>query len=255
MDVKTAGKSSMEIVSVPPIVSAYRQALETFDESNRKDISTNIKKLKSVVDKLKPEDLGFDNKFTNLETWKTPNKAPCTYIEVFQNNVITMGIFILKPGFKMPLHDHPQMYGLLKVISGVVNIRSYTEYPLKEANSIDFALKAKLEAARLAQGFSQRRKFFAKISSSQTCRSDSEACFLTPTISNYHEIEALTMPAAFFDILAPPYDTVIKNVGPRVCRYYKVANVISTNIVELQEIDVPDCFYCDQEPYLGLPLT
>ncbi|CAK1594572.1 unnamed protein product [Parnassius mnemosyne] len=252
MDIRDAAKSTMEIVNIPPIVSTYRHALHTFDDKFRNDLNKNFDKLKTMMDNLRAEDLGYDKSLSDPATWRRPNKAPCTYVEVFQNSRVNMSIFVLKPGFKMPLHDHPHMHGLLKVISGAVRIRSFTEYPLKEAiNNLDFAVRAKHEAARLAQGFHKRRRLFAKVSQNSICRENSQTCILTPTISNYHEIEALDMPAAFFDILSPPYDTLIEDIGPRRCRYYYVANEISTNVVELQETKVPDCFYCDQVPYLG----
>ncbi|XP_053619742.1 2-aminoethanethiol dioxygenase [Plodia interpunctella] len=252
MDIKHEVKSNMEIVNVPPIISTYRQALRTFDDKFKNELSTNLGKLKSMMDKLKAEDLGFDQTLGSPDRWRKPDKAPCTYIEVFQNSRINMSIFVLKPGFKMPLHDHPHMHGLLKVIAGAVRIRSFTEYPLKEAvNELDFAARAKHEAARLAQGFHKRRRLFAKVSQNKICAANASTCILTPTISNYHEIEALEMPAAFFDILSPPYDTLIKDIGPRRCRYYDVVNEVSSNVVELQETEVPKCFYCDQAPYLG----
>ncbi|XP_032523536.1 2-aminoethanethiol dioxygenase [Danaus plexippus] len=252
MDIKDEARSTMEVVNIPPIISIYRQALHTFDGKFKKDLSTNLGKLKGMMDRLKAENFSFDHTLDDPATWKKPNKAPCTYIEVFQNSLVNMSIFVLKPGFRMPLHDHPHMYGLLKVISGAVRIRSFTEYPVTESiNAIDFAIRVKHEAARLTQGIHKRRRFFAKISQDNVCHENSDTCVLTPTISNYHEIEALNMPAAFFDILSPPYDTLIEEVGPRRCRYYYVANEISTNVVELQETSVPECFYCDQAPYLG----
>lgn len=251
MDSKDEAKATMEIVNIPPIVTTYRHALHTFDPKFKKDISTNLTKLKSMMDRLRADDLGFDQNLNDPATWSRPNKAPCTYIEVFQNSLVNMSIFVLKPGFKMPLHDHPHMHGLLKVISGEVRLRSFTEYPLKEAGGIDFAARAKHEAARLAQGFHKRRRLFAEVTTDHICSANSQTCVLTPTISNYHEIEALDVPAAFFDILSPPYDTLIEDIGPRRCRYYYVANEISTNVVELQETSVPSCFYCDQAPYLG----
>ncbi|XP_014370699.2 2-aminoethanethiol dioxygenase [Papilio machaon] len=252
MDIRDEAKSAMEIVNVPPIVSTYRQALHTFDDKYKNDLNTNLLKLKSMMNNLKAEDLGYDNTLSDPGTWRRPNKAPCTYVEVFQNSLVNMSIFVLKPGFKMPMHDHPHMHGLLKVIAGAVRIRSFTEFPLKEAvNEIDFAIRAKHEAARIAHGIHRRRRLFATISQDSICAANSETCVLTPTISNYHEIEALEMPAAFFDILSPPYDTLIEDIGPRRCRYYYVANEISNNLVELQETKVPDCFYCDQVPYLG----
>ncbi|KAJ0170798.1 hypothetical protein K1T71_013570 [Dendrolimus kikuchii] len=242
----------MEIVNIPRIVSTYRHALHTFDDKFKNELTTNLNKLKTIMDGLRADDLGFDKTLNNPDTWKKSNKAPCTYIEVFQNSQINMSIFVLRPGFKMPLHDHPHMHGLLKVVAGAVKIRSFSEYPLKEAvNEIDFAVRAKHEAARIAQGIHKRRRLFAKVSSDRVCSENSATCMLSPTISNYHEIEALELPAAFFDILSPPYDTLIEGIGPRRCRYYTVANEISTNLVELQETEVPSCFYCDQAPYLG----
>ncbi|XP_045506651.1 2-aminoethanethiol dioxygenase [Colias croceus] len=256
MDNKHEAKSAMEIVNVPPIISTYRHALRTFDDKFKNDFSTNLNKLKSMMDTLKADDFGFDNTFKDPATWRRPNKAPCTYIEVFQNSKVNMSIFILRPGFKMPLHDHPHMHGLLKVISGAVRIRSFSEFPLKEVVSqVDFKVRAKHEAARLAQGLHKRRRLFAQISQDHVCTDNSQTCILTPTVSNYHEIEALHEPVAFFDILAPPYDTFVEGIGPRRCRYYYVANEISSSLVELQETTVPECFYCDQAPYLGPNLS
>ncbi|XP_059047828.1 2-aminoethanethiol dioxygenase [Achroia grisella] len=252
MDSRNETKSTMEITNVPPIISIYRHALRTFDDKFNSEFTTNLNKLKYLMDMLRADDLGFDDGLSEPTLWRKPNKAPCTYIEVFQNSDINMSIFVLKPGFKMPLHDHPHMHGLLKVIVGAVKIRSFSEYPLKDAvNELDFAVRARHEAARLAQGIHRRRRLFAKVSHNRICRANTETCTLTPTVSNYHEIEALDMPAAFFDILSPPYDTLIKDIGPRRCRYYNVANEVSANVVELQEMDVPKCFYCDQAPYLG----
>lgn len=252
MENRDATKSSMELINVPPLVSTYRQALRTFDVKLNNEFDANLSKLKLLMDKLRSEDFGFDNRLKDPVIWYSPKKPPCTYIEVFQNKRVHMSIFVLKPGFKMPLHDHPHMHGLLKVISGAVRIRSFTEYPLKEVvNMLDFKTRAKHEAARLAKGFHQKRKLFAQISNDRYCSDNAETCVLTPTISNYHEIEALELPAAFFDILSPPYDTFIKEIGPRRCRYYQVVQEISTNVVELHETEVPSCFYCDTSPYLG----
>lgn len=249
-------KATMEITNIPPIVATYRQALNTFDVNNKRDLETNMKKLKTLVDTLTADDLGFNKDLANPRFWNMPLKAPCTYIEVFQNSQVNMSIFVLRPGFKMPMHDHPHMHGMLKVIAGSVNVKSYSEYPLTKAvNEIDFEIRARLEAARIAQGFHTKRRLFAKISNDRVCKANSPSCVLTPTISNFHEIEALDEPAAFFDILSPPYDSLIEEIGPRKCRYYNVVNEISTNLSELEETEVPDCFYCDQHPYLGPVLT
>lgn len=256
MDSRDEARIPMEIVNVPPIVSTFRQARLTFERQGDKNFALNLNKLKSMMDRLKAEDFSFDKTLNDPATWRKPNKAPCTYIEVFQDSHMNMSIFVLKPGFKMPLHDHPHMHGLLKVIAGAVRIRSFSEYPLTErVDMAEFERRAVQEAARLAQGVHKYRKLFAQITTDTICRQNASTCVLTPTISNYHEIEALEMPAAFFDILAPPYNTLIEGIGPRHCRYYQVSNEVSTNVVELNEVAVPECFHCDQAPYLGPILT
>lgn len=252
MDIKDEKKSAMEIVNVPPLVSTYRQAMETFDPRNSANLPVNLGKLKTMMDGLRQEHFGFDQTLNDPATWKRKHKAPCTYIEVYQDSQVNMSIFVLRPGFKMPLHDHPHMHGLLKVISGAVQIRSFSEYPLTQnIDPAKFELLAKEEAKRLASGSPKKRTLFAEISKNSVCAENSQTCVLTPTLSNYHEIQALDTPAAFFDILSPPYDTLIEEIGPRRCSYYTVSEEIATNVVQLTEDEMPDCFYCDQAPYLG----
>ena len=38
--------------------------------------------------------------------------APVSYINIFECSYFTLGVFILKSGVSVPLHDHPGMYGL-----------------------------------------------------------------------------------------------------------------------------------------------
>ena len=41
--------------------------------------------------------------------------APVTYVQLYEDKDVTIGVFILKRGTKIPLHDHPDMHGILKV--------------------------------------------------------------------------------------------------------------------------------------------
>ena len=49
--------------------------------------------------------------------------APVTYIDLFENHVATLGIFVLNNVFTLPLHDHPSMFGFVKVLFGKVRGR------------------------------------------------------------------------------------------------------------------------------------
>lgn len=41
--------------------------------------------------------------------------APVSYMHICETEVFSMGVFLLKSGASIPLHDHPGMNGMLKV--------------------------------------------------------------------------------------------------------------------------------------------
>ena len=55
------------------------------------------------------------------------NKAPVTYIPVSENKDVSMGIFIIREGQGIPLHDHPHMHGIIKCLKGNLKITSFTK--------------------------------------------------------------------------------------------------------------------------------
>lgn len=133
----------------------------------------------------------------------------------------------------MPLHDHPNMTGILKVISGKLRVESYTRIPTDKENG----LIVKAEEPKILD-------------------STSEAAVLHPEKCNYHEIQALEGPAAFFDILSPPYSDISdKSPDARHCSFFKKEILRSDGvniIIKLTQIPVPDHYYCDSE-YFNQP--
>ncbi|XP_022189600.1 2-aminoethanethiol dioxygenase-like [Nilaparvata lugens] len=116
------------------IEAVKRQALSTFSKNcSSVYFEENLSKLRLLASKLTSSDVELDKSLllnsdlpnTNIKSSKS-RLAPVTYIEVFENPDITIGIFILKSGARLPLHDHPLMYGILKVIHGKVRIHSYS---------------------------------------------------------------------------------------------------------------------------------
>lgn len=166
--------------------------------------------------------------------------APVTYMHICETDAFSMGAFLLKPGASIPLHDHPGMNGMLKVLYGKVDIRCY--------DKLDEAAGAEAEHERQAEAVSR-----AVLRSSGQFTAQSGPCVLSPARDNLHEIDAVDGPAAFLDILAPPY-------GPddgRDCHYYKVLQTAGRkeqseeDEVWLLEIPQPDDFWCGGEPYPG----
>lgn len=95
---------------------------------------------------------------------------------------------------------------------------------------------------------------------------NSGPCLLTPVRDNLHQIDAVDGPAAFLDILAPPYNPD----DGRDCHYYKVLQTVADGETDgksneeqqgeekekeemkwLLEIPQPEDFWCGGEPYPG----
>ena len=88
-------------------------------------------------------------------------------------------------------------------------------------------------------------------------------CHVSPDIENFHEITSVDGPAAFMDILTPPYG-VDKHTGEeRECHYYEefkfdigeLKELNDKNLVWLTHIPSPNSFWCDQAKYKGPPVV
>ena len=81
-----------------------------------------------AFNKIKAVDLNFDpleieQRDKRLSDYQ---RAPVTYMALQEKSTHTMAVFVLKDGNCLPLHDHPHMFGMLKVISGKVKLTSYS---------------------------------------------------------------------------------------------------------------------------------
>lgn len=128
----------------------------------------------------------------------------------------------------MPLHDHPYMNGFLKCIAGKLKIQSYTK--TNHPNSTNEDLYVKQEPEKILDV-------------------DSETSILSPSECNYHEITAIGgEPAAFFDILSPPYETETENGEKRTCSFYKKQT--QDTAIKLERMDsTPNDYWCDSVYY------
>lgn len=172
--------------------------------------------------------------------------APVTYMHLLENEAFSMGLFVLKTGTSvLPLHDHPGMHGIIKVVCGTANLESYTEVydiPIPDIISTNVKRwqKHQIKCANVVK---------------QTVSFDGNCCILTPDQGNIHKISSVTSPVAFIDILAPPYDHV---TGKRVCKYYKIIDQSQEdgdtnvdNVKWLMQIPPPNSYWCDSVKYTG----
>ena len=81
---------------------------------NPEEFSASLSELKSLLDGLRGNDVGLD-KSRMLKSTPPNLAAPVTYIKIHEDQDVSIGIFVVKGGQKIPLHNHPKMHGLLKV--------------------------------------------------------------------------------------------------------------------------------------------
>ena len=221
----------------------WKQALKTFDGRSNigfKLCQKNFDKLWNLMNKITADDVNLNKQVLDFIQIQP---APMCVIDIFENKDLTISVFILKHGVTMPMHDHPGMHGFLKVISGAVQVNSYT---LKTND--DHIIKVNKEVSAL-----RHRPI--------SLHSNSPACMLTPRDKNLHEISCIEGPAAFLDILSPPYDVDEGGKGPRPCTFFKtISSKLCTDLSDVTEevkllgIEGPPDFYSESLKYTGPPL-
>lgn len=219
----------------------FRQAKVTFEQTNAERFLSNLQNLRALMEQLTLADLNLDPAVVSRETFQQATKAPCTFIDIFENTYFTMSVFILRENYTMPLHDHPRMHGLLRVVAGTVKVQSYTEIDRREET----------------RDGDELRHVLVNVEQEKVITADKGECaMLTPTERNFHEITAIGGPAAFFDILSPPYNVDIPVYGKRACSFYRKLLLPGDGAANdgrrwmvLEKIPTPDHYYCDTEHY------
>lgn len=230
------------------ILALVKQAKQTFSvilskTDHNYDSNECIESLRRSMNRITKNDLNF-TLFDNIKNGQASNpvdqrnvdvflnsKAPVFYMKLYEDNIISVGIFIIKSHHRMPLHDHPGMFGLIKVLDGHGYLNAYNVLFEKNANELICTKHI-----------------------STSINAQSETAVLYPKQSNIHEIFALDNDhCAFLDILSPPYS----NENDCTCYIAKPTSQQSTtNINEgdknyiLKRI-YDDEYYTDSLQYTG----
>ncbi|XP_052386500.1 2-aminoethanethiol dioxygenase-like [Carassius gibelio] len=235
-----------------------RQALTTFRNPSAvgehgKVFLENLSKLKSLVAEVRAADLRIAPRTSASAPVPSQRVAPpVTYMHIYETDTFSMGVFLLKTGASIPLHDHPGMHGMLKVIYGKVRISCFDRLDKPR----DGASGAHFSPPLVPFQSSSLRP--AVLRSVGEYTEENGPCVLSPQKDNIHQIDAVDGPTAFLDILSPPYDP---DEG-RDCHYYKVLHAHSEasdrkseaqeqGDLWLMEIPQPSEFWCGGEPYPG----
>jgi len=252
------------------IEKVFNMAVSTFA---RRTPATEVNKssvnqLVEATNRITAEDMGLHKSPTlkasvsPVHTLDEPEaQAPVTYIPVAENNDVSVGVFIIKEGEGIPLHDHPNMHGILRCLVGKLRITSMTR---TEGGPGEMTSRMR-SSRQMIQKFSRGELLLVEQARTIYLTPESQTCAMVePDSNNIHRIESVDGPAAFLDILAPPYN-IYPEENPhdnqeRDCHYFsEVAEVPKVNPPEgsgkprkwVVMKDPPASFYCDTEPYMG----
>ena len=142
---------------------------------------------------LNAVNLGLGERITNME-----RSYGWDFEDILDNPHVGIKLLLIPKGKRIPLHDHPQMNVMLKVVWGSMHIKTYDwarEYPFSGL------------ARPLIDGVVNGKSF---------------PCVIGPYSNNLHTMEALE-DCAFLDVCSPYYD---EEAG-RPCTYYKITQELS----------------------------
>ncbi|KAG2635607.1 plant cysteine oxidase 1-like [Panicum virgatum] len=156
-----------------------------------------------------------------------------TYVHIHECDDFSMGVFCFPAGATLPLHDHPHMAVLSKLLYGSMRVSSYdwVTAPRSGARKGGLAKVVAVDELREAP-----------------CR----ASVLFPRSGgNIHTFTAVT-PCALLDVLAPPY---AEDLG-RPSTYFSDMPVPSLpGFAVLEQAELPEDFRVVGAPYVGPELV
>lgn len=217
-------KASSELDGRNAIQRVYDSlsSITDIDESMR--LSSNcpfIKDCLEAMNDVELSDLGID-----LEYVQNAKESVC--MNIVNSADFDIQLFIIPAGKQLPLHDHPNMVVLSKVIAGDLSVRSFSL-----VGSSSDSDKSSQEAELILS----------------STRSPSDAAWLlTPEVGNIHELKAAKT-TVVFDVLMPPYSE-----PERPCNFYKSVESDGGWLLE-NVLSPPNRLLPNTVPYRGLKPT
>lgn len=154
-------------------------------------LESDLAHLAQLAARLQLSDLGFEH--------PEPPPTKITYVPVAElPGLFTMAVFMMPDGSVLPLHDHPGMFVVSRVLWGTLEVE---EFDLDDDGFVTRSPTVVAEAGSVRS--------------------------LTPQKGNVHSFRARGH-TAVFDLLVPPYDD---NVG---CRYYQIVGDPDAGDVQLE---------------------
>ncbi|KAI9070987.1 hypothetical protein K1719_047049 [Acacia pycnantha] len=206
--------------------------------------------MNEIVDRIEARDVGIDE-FGSCDSDAIakeeagdgrgllcePGLSEITYIHIHECASFSIGVFCLPTGKTFPLHDHPGMTVLSKLLYGSAYVRAYDWIKLDNINTATTQRLVGL-AGRVKDGI---------------MKAPQEASIFFPESGgNIHGFTALT-PCAMLDVLSPPYS---EHYG-RPSTYFSDFPLPSpsSGYAMLEAIPLPTDLIVRGAPYLGPPIA
>jgi cysteamine dioxygenase len=207
-----------------------------------------VENVRDVLDMITPSDVGLESEAQAVRVWRRPralnrktvfpSSPAIRYRHIYECKSFSIGIFCMPASSIIPLHNHPGMTVLSKLLYGKVHVKSYDWIDIDDSRNL-----SKVRPAKVVRDGEISAPCGAMV------------------LGNIHAMKAIT-PCAILDILSPPYSSE----DGRHCSYFRrlpksdpsgilLDRTRESEFVWLEEYQPSDNFVIRRDLYTGPTLN
>uniref|UniRef100_A0A7I4E332 cysteine dioxygenase n=1 Tax=Physcomitrium patens TaxID=3218 RepID=A0A7I4E332_PHYPA len=256
----------MAMTSTPAVQKLYDVCKKVFTPASV-PLEAQVAKVRAVLGtfatfslhSIKPQDLGLGTIDQHNRGLGDDGKEKCrpilsryvpviSYLHLYECDLFSMGVFVLPASASIPLHNHPGMTVLSRLLYGSMHVRAYDwvdPHDEKLNRNPSIARQAKLVIDHVLG---------TEPNGTEPQQTSATEVLYPTSGGNIHAFTALTS-CAVLDVLAPPYAPATG----RHCTYYRItshegeveASDQPGSIEWLEEFHPPDDFVVQRGIYRG----